>query len=247
MSSSKKTDDHIGGIAAAGAYPRPQKRTRNFTREIAGAVLRDLQAVVVDYFGGLVIGRLTERDRLDGGKGSLWLPLERFTELDEKTLCHKLKIMPFLPTEWNSRRRDLFESSTGYRLTESVAAAHSVATGGHLTPHVQTTAGQCASPENGWQGLPLPYRIDAVLRHRKLKRTEFASIFGVTPGAVTRWLYGLKRDKDLAKAKRLPEDLAALMVRWIETGVEPTSEELVALPSRHRAPRAGPRGRSKII
>ena len=123
MSSSKKTDDHIGGIAAVATYPRPQKRTRNFTREIAGAALRDLQAVVVGYFGGLVVGRLAERDRLDGGKGSLWLPLDRFTDLDERTLCHKLKIMPFLPTEWNSRRRDLFESSTGYRLTESVAEA----------------------------------------------------------------------------------------------------------------------------
>jgi hypothetical protein len=42
------------------------------------------------------------------------------------------------------------------------------------------------------------------------------------PGAVTRWLYGLRQDEDPSQAKRIPNDLAVLMVRWIETGAEPT-------------------------
>ncbi len=85
----------------------------------------------------------------------------------------------------------------------------------------------------------LPNRLYAALVARMLKRTDLARIFGVTPGAVTRWLYGMKPEEDASKAKRIPEDLAALMVRWLETGHEPTPDELSALPSRSRTPRGG--------
>ena len=45
---------------------------------------------------------------------------------------------------------------------------------------------------------------------------------------MTRWLKGLKLGEDITKAKPIPDDLAALMVRWIETGQEPTPDELDA-------------------
>jgi hypothetical protein len=217
---------------------RPSRKVQPFCRLNYRLVSK---TVVVDYLGGVVVGRIAERDRCDGGKDSLWVPLERFPDLDAKTLCHKLKVMVFLPPDWNSRRRDLFERSTRYRLTESVVEAQSVAAGNHVVRAVQASAGQLPGPENGWRGQPLPYRIDAVLRRRKLKRTDFASIFGVTPGAVTRWLCGLKAHEDLSKAKCIPDDLAALMVAWIESGKEPAPEQLASLPSRQRTPRGGPR------
>jgi hypothetical protein len=48
------------------------------------------------------------------------------------------------------------------------------------------------------------------------------------------------------KAKPIPDDLAVLMVRWIETGQEPTPDELGALPSRSRTPRGGPSAASEV-
>ena len=238
---SKASDGHVGGIASIAAYPKPLKRTRNFRRDITHETLKDLKTVVVDDYGGLVVGKLAERHRLDAGKGDLWLPMERFAELDEKTLCHKLLIVPFLPPDWNTRRRHRFEAATGYRLTESIAEAQAAAYSPGAPDTMPVSATEISGPENAWCGLPLPQRLHAAMTGRGLKRIDLARIFNVTPGAVTRWLYGLKPEEDPAKARPIPADLAVLMVRWIESGAQPTPQQLVALPSRHRTPRGGPR------
>jgi hypothetical protein len=57
---------------------------------------------------------------------------------------------------------------------------------------------------------------------------------------------GLELGEDIMKAKPIPDDLAVLMVRWIETGQEPTPDELGALPSRSRTPRGGPSAASEV-
>jgi transcriptional regulator with XRE-family HTH domain len=91
---------------------------------------------------------------------------------------------------------------------------------------------------DGWKRLgPLPNRLYAALAERKLKRKDLARIFGVSCAAVTYWLNGLKLGEDPKDAKPIPGDLAILMVRWLETGQEPTPQELAALPSRSRTPR----------
>ena len=47
-------------------------------------MLDDLKAVTVDYLGGVVVGKLG-----GSGQGQDWLPLDKWTTLDEQTLCHK--------------------------------------------------------------------------------------------------------------------------------------------------------------
>jgi hypothetical protein len=65
---------------------------------------------------------------------------------------------------------------------------------------------------------------------------DLARIFGVSCAAVTYWLKGLKLGEDLKDAKPISGDLAVLMVPWIESGQEPTPEELTALLSRSTHP-----------
>ena len=161
-------------------------------------------------------------------------------ELDEETLCRRLKLLFFLPPDWNERRRATFEKVTGYRVTESVAEAEAEAwrTSAPGLTEVEDEGAILKGAANGWADLgPLPNRLYAALQVRGLKRLDLARIFGVGSPAVTGWLYGLKLGQDPAKAKPIPEDLGILMVRWLETGQEPTREELAALPSRSRTPR----------
>ena len=243
---------HVDGLVAVAGYPLPAGNAYKHRRNAVQKTLEDLKAVVVDYLGGIVAGRLKGED----GKVQ-WLPLARFTELDEEALCRRLKIFPFLPPNWNQRRRDHFEKATGFRVTGSIPEAEAATWGTAAPPALPASAvpveGRRApqegeeegrilkGAEDGWRGLPLPSRLHAAMTHRGLKRTDLARIFGVTKQAVTGWLRGLKVDEDPGKAKRIPADLAALMARWIEHGTEPTPAELVALLSRQRAPRGGPK------
>ena len=243
---SKASGGHIDGLVAVLGYPLAPGRAHDARRGVVRQALQDLKAVAVDYLGGVVVGKLGGRGR---GQDD-WLPLDKWTDLDEETLCRKLKVFVFLPPDWNQRRRDRFEKVTGYRVTENIAEAQAAAWGTAAPQAIEATAEPQAKPApgiyrgeaDGWKQLgPLPNRLYAALEARKLKRTDLARIFGVTPGAVTRWLYGMKLGEDQAKAKPIPADLGSLMVRWLESGQEPTPDELAALPSRSRTPRGGGR------
>jgi hypothetical protein len=201
--------------------------------------------VAVDYLGGVVVGKLGGRGRVQDD----WLPLDKWTDLDEETLCRKLKVFVFLPPDWNQRRRNCFEKVTGYRVTESIAEAQAAAWRTGAPETIETPSEHQAKPSaaddgiyrgeaDGWKQIgPLPNRLYAALVARKLKRMDLARIFGVSSAAVTYWLKGLKLGENPSEAKPIPEDLGLLMVRWLETGKEPTPEELAALPSRSRTPR----------
>jgi hypothetical protein len=234
----KRSGGHVDGLLAAFGYPLAPGRAHDARRNVVRQVLEDLNAVAVDYLGGVVVGKLGGR-----GQGQDWLPLDKWAMLDEQTLCHKLKVFVFLPPNWNQKRRDRFEKVTGFQVTESIADAQA-ASWGNAAPAVTHEAkpepvGETSRLEvDGWKRLgPLSNRLYAALTERKLKRKDLARIFGVSCAAVTQWLKGLKLGEDLRDAKPIPADLAVLMVRWLETGQEPTPAELAALPSRSRTPR----------
>ena len=234
---------HVDGLVALAGYPLPPGRAHARRADVVRKTLEDLKAVVVDYLGGIIVGRLTERQRADGGTGDKWFPLAEFMDLDEDTLCRKLKLLFFLPPDWNERRRATFEEVTGYRVTESVKEAEAAAWRTAAPAPVETVVKAATAEEviqgkaNGWADLgPLPNRLYAALQARELQQKDLARIFGVTKGAVSQWLRGLKLGQNPAKPTRIPEDLGRLMVRWLETGQEPTKEELEARASRRRSP-----------
>ncbi len=229
----------------------PPGRANDQGADVVKNVLSDLKAVVVDYLGGHVFGKLSARDRTDGETMEQWLPLERFGDLSEDRLCKRLKVFVFLLTDWRQRRKTLFEAKHGTLVTENPKEAEASAYGDIMPRTIEATAKPQSEPapaseifkgpEDGWRGLPLPERLQAAMNYRKLQRKDLARIFGVSPQAVTYWLKGLKLGEDLKDAKPIPEDLGRLMVHWLETGQEPTPEKLEALPSRSRTPRAGPK------
>jgi hypothetical protein len=236
-----------GGLIEKLGYALPPGRANDQREDVVKKTLSDLKVVVVDYRGGQVIGRLSAKDRTDGGNTEQWLPLERFGDLSEDRLCKRLKIFMFLPPDGGeARRKALFEKKHNVLVPKTTMEADAAAWGTSMRQTMVEPQARPApageifkGPEDGWRGLALPERLDAARKYRNLQRIDLARIFGVTPGAVTRWLKGLKLGENIKDAKPIPDDLAALMVRWIETGQEPTPAELVMLPSRSRTPRTG--------
>src|ERR1700730_1034224 len=240
----KKSGAHVTGLVAVLGYLLPPGAAHNARRGVVRKALEDLKAVVVGYLGGVVVGKLGAQA---GGTG-IWLAFDKWTDLDEEALCRKLKVFVFLPPDWNQRRRERFEQVTGYRVTESITEAEAAAWGSAVPvevaraePHARPAADTIYQGEpGGWKQLgPLPNRLCAAMQSLNLKRSDIARIFGVSPPVVTYWLKGLKLGEEKRDAKPIPKDLAVLMVRWLETGQEPTQVELAARPSRSRTPRRG--------
>src|SRR5262249_50271291 len=91
-------------------------------------------------------------------------------------------------------------------------------------------------PHNGYRGWPLHRRLAAMAKHRELKRKDLAALFGVSPAIITYWLHGTEPGPDgKVTGKPIPDSLAPLMIRWLETGQEPTPEELASRRGRRTA------------
>jgi hypothetical protein len=228
-----------GGLIEKMGYAVPSGNAHDRRGDILANVIDDLRRVVVDEYGGVVVGKLTAKDRNDGGDDPLWLPLEDWLDLDDKTLGHRLKAYIFLPPDWSEKRKVAFEDRTGSRVTHSADVAEAAAWG---EPPAQPLApGEICNADTGWRGLSLPQRLNAAMKHRRLNQTEVAAIFGVTQGAVSRWLAPARGETDPSKGIRIiPDDMARLLVRWIETGDAPSKTELDARPSIGRRPSRRP-------
>lgn len=215
---------HTAGILSEIGYRLPSGPWCIRKDEVLKGALGDLKAVVVESFGGVVAGRL----------GNDWIPLERFRELDEKTLCNKLKVLCFVPEDFRSRHRANFEDITGYRVTESRTEAEQAAWEViHQEEEVEVLvdsagiSGTIASVDNAFRGLPLRERLQEVMRRREVSGAALGALFGVTKMTVSRWLRG---------EKPIPEDTVHLLVRWVESGTAPTADELAARRGRRDDP-----------
>lgn len=212
---------HKAGMMAEMGYSLLSGPWSPKKNEILQNVLGDLKAVVVEYFSGVVAGRL----------GDKWLALDQFRELDEKTLCHKLKVLCFVPEDYRSKHRANFEKTTGYRVTEDPKEAEQ-AVYEVMTEDDPPLTGEAATPgtfpsvENAFRGLPLRERLREVMNRRKLSGAALAPLFGVSKMTVSNWTTG---------KKPIPVDASPLLVRWIESGAEPTPEELAARRRRAEA------------
>jgi DNA-binding transcriptional regulator YiaG len=152
--------------------------------------------------------------------------------LDEKTLCHKLKVLCFVPEDYHTRHRANFEEATGYRVTENQTEAERAAWEGmdeeedmeaQEETAAETSGGTFPSVDNAFRGLPLRERLQEVMKRRKVSGAALAPLFGVSKMTVSNWISG---------KKPIPRDAVPLLVRWIESGTAPTAEELAARRSR---------------
>jgi DNA-binding transcriptional regulator YiaG len=133
--------------------------------------------------------------------------LEEFGQLDEETLCHKLKVLCFVPENYRMKHRAQFEQTTGYIVTESAAEAE-----------------QAAWEVIDNDGNALRESLAQAMAQRKIRQSQLATLFGVAKMTVSRWLRG---------EKPIPRDRAPLLLRWVEAGTRPSAGEL---PQRKRNP-----------
>ena len=87
------------------------------------------------------------------------------------------------------------------------------------------TGDAVVSEEDGFRGWPLSRRLLATIKKRGLRQKDVATLFGVSAVAVTYWVKG---QNSHGRKKLIPDRLAPLLIRWIETGEAPTPEELAA-------------------
>ena len=219
---------HPGGLLFHMGHTLPSGSARAKRAEVVTKALEDIRAVVVDYLGGIVTG-------YNNGE---WKTFQNFTALEEKTLTRRLRIFFFLPEDWEAKRRAKWEETTGRRVTEDVAEAE------RETWEKETEEGvlgsQIASEETGFRGWPLHDRLRAMMKRRGLRQKDLAPLFGVSPPVITYWLKGTEPEEDgKVHGLPIPEDVAPLVVRWVETGVSPTAEELKDINARRALKRPG--------
>jgi hypothetical protein len=199
----------------------PSGSARTKRAEVIAKALEDIKAVVVDYLGGIVAGHREDE----------WTAFGDFRKLDEKTLTRGLRIFFFLPEDYEEKRRAKWEETTGRRVTEDVAEAERETWGEEAEE--RPLGSEVATEETGFRGWSLHERLRAMMIERGLRQKDLASLFGVSPPVITYWLKGTGADEDgKVRGKAIPEDVAPLIVRWVESGLPPTAEELGVIRTR---------------
>jgi hypothetical protein len=218
---------HTAGLLSEMGYILPSGAAHAERRRMVREALENVKAVVVDYLGGVVAG-LNGRD---------WVRLEDFPRLDEKTLYKKLRLLLFVPSDYEAERRRKWEETTGRKATESLQEAERDAW--EPAGAVEAPGDRVVTAEDGFQGLPLHTRLYATMKERSLKQKDLAVLFGVSGKTTSLWLRGTEPDETGRKGKPIPAELVPLVVRWIETGEPPTAEELASRKTR----RSGMKGK----
>jgi len=204
---------HTGGLLFHMGYHLSSGSARAKRAAVITKALEDIKAVVVDYLGGIVAGH----DKVK------WTPFENFRGLDEKTLT-RLRLFFFLPEDWEEKRRAKWEETTGRRVTEDTEEAERETWEGE-----KALGAEVVTEKDGFRGWPLSQRLRAMMERRGLRQKDLAAMFGVSPPVITYWLKGTEPGEDgRVRGKTIPEDVALLIVRWVETGEAPSAEELAA-------------------
>lgn len=224
----KTSGGRTGGLLEIMDYQLPPGRAHRQRKAITDKALDDIEAVVVGHYGGIVVGRVGE------GRKDEWFPLDKIRHFSEPNL-KKVKFYFFVPPNAYDKLQERAEKKLGKRLTPSIEEARA-ARRSQLVEFPRENSEGDGKPSMGFYSLPS--LIHETLSKRGLKRSDFARIFGVSKMAVSHWLHGLKDGEDPANAKRIAPDLVPFIMRWIETGQEPSADELASLPSRQKGARA---------
>lgn len=193
----------VGGLLEVLGYELPPGRAAQARERIVVDALKDMRAVVEEYLGGRLVGK---------HKGA-WLTLVDAQRLRAEELVAEVTWFPFLPEDWNKRRKDHFEAHHRRRFEQ-----------GETDHPVRVTT---EPAEVGFASAELRVRLRATRLERGLTTEALGKLFGVSRVTVSLWERG--------KAKggaAIPEDLRPLVLRWIDAGEGPTVAELEALKSR---------------
>ena len=177
--------------------------------------LENLRAVAEEYLEGIVAGN----------DGTGWIPLKDFHSLGGKKLLKELHVFIFLPPEWRDRVRSKWENTTDRRVTEDPREAERDIIEGGDPGEIREAV---ANEADGFKGWPRHRRLHGMMKARGINQKKLAAIFGVSAPLVSNWMKGESSRGDRVHRVAIPERLWGLVDGWIETGREPSLEELEA-------------------
>lgn len=213
-----KPSRKTAGIIAEMGYSLPAGAAYSRRRKVVQGALEDLKAVVVDYLGGVVVGKVKRDGREE------WVALDDFDKLDEEALCRKLRIQCFLPEDYEAKRRTQWEEAVNRRATEDIAQAKAEAWSSGSSTVVSPSENVADETLSGW---PLNTRLHAAMKERGLLQKDLAPIFGVSKMTISHWIRGTEPDENgKVRGKPIPDYMAPLIVQWIETGEPPSEDDL---------------------
>jgi len=211
---------HTDGLLSVLGYYLPPGSAYAERGRLVRQAFEDLQAVVVDYLGGVVAAR---------GPEGRWLTLEDAAKLPETDLGRRTKWFLFLPETWGEDRRRKWEKASRWTATEDPAEA------ARAREALLARTLEAPKAETGLD--LLRHRLRAARLNRNLSFEDVGRLFGVSKVTVYRWELGPEPDLDeggKVKGDRIPPERVPLVARWVETGEVPTVEELASLKTRRQ-------------
>lgn len=84
-------------------------------------------------------------------------------------------------------------------------------------------------------------RLRSARAVKRLSQAKVGGIFGVSQKTIDNWEKGpLPDDAGRVRGKPIPHEVLPLLLRWLETGQEPTGEELARRTTRRSGRRTTP-------
>ena len=206
-----------GGLLEVLGYELQPGRASQAREDMAAAALRDLRAVVEEYLGGVVAGRL----------GDQWIDLQGAEGLETAELLERVSWFPFLPADWNEVRRRKFEEHHQRRY-EAGERDRPV----RVLPPRTLTPDEISKDPVGLDGLPLKMRLRGHRKRLRLSLEEAGRVFGLPKVRMYKW----EKELDQGGAP-IPEYWEPLLWAWIKDGKEPTEAELEEVKNRPKGGR----------
>ena len=206
-----------GGLLEVMGYELPPGRATQARADVTDAALQDLRAVVEEYLGGKVAGKL----------GNQWIDLQGAEELETSALSERVSWFLFLPHDWNEVRRRKFEEYQQRRY-EAGETDRPV----RVIPPQPLSQDQVSKDPVGLNGLPLKMRLRGHRKRLRLSLEKAGKIFGLPKVRIYKW------EKELDEGGQpIPEYWEPLLWRWIQDGKEPTEAELEEVKNRPKGGR----------
>jgi DNA-binding transcriptional regulator YiaG len=209
-----------GGLLEVLGYELPPGRADAGRTKVAEAALKDLRAVVEEALGGRVVGR----------RNGQWMTLSEADRVRAEELLEDVSWFLFVADDFRERMHHTIEAHHENRRQRG-ETDHAVRVITHRPTYEKALEDRGEAAKGG--GLAeLRERLYAARKERRLSQADVGRVFGVSQSIVASWERGTER-----KGKAIPENIRAIVLRWIEKGEGPTEDELKALSARRRGSR----------